>query len=85
MEAGTAMGPHHDEVGTALLSDPDNRVCRMSDGDLDVPCALEDASHEILEACERCLVGIAADDCRLRRQSCPDPTTGNWIKASLRA
>ena len=83
MEASTAMGPHHNEVGTALLSDPDNRVCRMSDSDFDAPCALEDASHEILEACERRLVGITAYDCRLRRRLCPEPT-GNWIKACLR-
>ena len=79
------MGPHHNEVGTALLSDSDNRVCRMSDGDFDVPCAVEGASHEILEACERFLVGITADDCRLRRPLCPEPSTDNWIKAGLRA
>ena len=76
------MGPHHDEVGTPLLSDPDNRICRMSEGDFDVPCAVKDTSHEVLEACARFLAGITAHYCRWRHRLCPEPT-GNWIKASL--
>jgi hypothetical protein len=76
------MGPHDDEVRTALLSEPDNRVCWMSDGDFDVPCAVEGTSHEVLETCERILVGISPYDGRLRQRLCREPT-GNWIKASL--
>jgi hypothetical protein len=55
----------------------------MSDGDFDVPCAVEGTAHEVLEACERFLVGITAYDRRVRQRLCPEPT-GNWIKASLR-
>jgi hypothetical protein len=60
------MGAHDDEIGIALPSDPEDRVCRVPGSDLDVPRVAERIRDEIVESRQRFLVVILEYSHRFR-------------------